>query len=124
VTLGIDFTARDVQDKLKRKGLPWEKAKAFDHSAAVGAWHPVAEYQSLGNLEFWLNKNEERVQTGNTADMIFSIDQIIADVSQYFTINIGDIVFTGTPAGVGECVVGDMLEGYLEGGKVLDVEVR
>jgi len=124
VTLGIDFTARDVQDKLKRKGLPWEKAKAFDHSAAVGTWHPVSDYQSLGSLEFWLNKNEERVQIGNTADMIFTIDQIIADVSQYFTINIGDILFTGTPAGVGECVVGDMLEGYLEGGKVLEVEVR
>lgn len=123
ISLGIDFTARDIQAKLKKKGLPWEKAKAFDHSAAVGDFVNKSAY-NLGNLEFTLSKNGERVQTGNTADMIFSIDEIIADVSQYFTLNIGDLIYTGTPAGVGECVIGDLLEGELDGRKLLSVEIR
>ena len=124
VTLGIDFTARDVQDKLKKKGLPWEKAKAFDHSAATGTWLPTSNFANLQQLRFTFYKNGELVQQGHTADMLFDIPSIIADISGYFTINIGDLLFTGTPPGVGECVVGDLLEGYLEDEKVLSVEIR
>ena len=124
VTVGIDFTARDLQDKLKKKSLPWEKAKAFDHSAAVGTWKKVTDIKDMRNIRFSLLKNEDVVQQGKTSDMLFSIDAIIADISEYFTINIGDIIFTGTPPGVGECVVGDVLEGFLEGEQVLQVEVK
>lgn len=124
VTLGIDFTARDVQDKLKKKGLPWEKAKSFDHSAAIGKWMPWNSLSSPKQIKFSLDKNGERVQNGNSSEMLYSIDAIIADVSEYFTINIGDLIFTGTPPGVGECVVGDMLEGTLEGQKLLSVEIK
>ncbi len=123
VSLGIDFTARDYQNKLKKKGLPWEKAKAFDHSAAVGDFIHKSEL-NLEDCRFSLSKNGDKVQTGHTRDMIFSIDQIIADASQFFTLNIGDLIFTGTPAGVGECVVGDLLEGELEGKSLLSVEIR
>jgi 2-keto-4-pentenoate hydratase/2-oxohepta-3-ene-1,7-dioic acid hydratase in catechol pathway len=124
VTLGIDFTARDVQDKLKKKGLPWEKAKAFDHSAAVGEFVPWDSLPNHKDIHFVLNINSEQVQEGFTRDMLFSINDIIAHVSEYFTLNIGDLIFTGTPAGVGECSVTDHLEGWLEGRKVLDVEVK
>ncbi|HSR39269.1 MAG TPA: fumarylacetoacetate hydrolase family protein [Phnomibacter sp.] len=124
VTLGIDFTARDVQDKLKKKGLPWEKAKAFDHSAAVGDFVPWESLPNHKDIHFILNINGEQVQEGFTRDMLFSINDIIAHVSEYFTLNIGDLIFTGTPAGVGECSVTDHLEGWLEGNKVLDVEVK
>jgi 2-keto-4-pentenoate hydratase/2-oxohepta-3-ene-1,7-dioic acid hydratase in catechol pathway len=124
VTLGIDFTARDVQDKLKKKGLPWEKAKAFDHSAAVGDFVPWESLPNHKDIHFTLNLNGEQVQDGYTRDMLFSINDIIAHVSEYFTLNIGDLIFTGTPAGVGECSVTDHLEGWLEGNKVLDVEVK
>jgi len=123
VSLGIDFTARDFQNKLKKKGLPWEKAKAFDHSAAVGEFIHKSEID-LATCRFSLNKNGERVQDGNAKDMIFSVDEIIAEASQYFTLNIGDLIFTGTPAGVGECVIGDLLEGELEGQRLLSVEIR
>jgi 2-keto-4-pentenoate hydratase/2-oxohepta-3-ene-1,7-dioic acid hydratase in catechol pathway len=124
ISLGIDFTARDIQDKLKSKGLPWEKAKAFDSSAAVGNFVPISHYKSISNLHFQLFKNEQLVQDGHTTDMLFSVDTIIADVSQYFSLNIGDLIFTGTPAGVGECVISDRLEGYLEGEKLLDVTIE
>jgi 2-keto-4-pentenoate hydratase/2-oxohepta-3-ene-1,7-dioic acid hydratase in catechol pathway len=124
VSLGIDFTARDVQDKLKKKGLPWEKAKAFDQSAGIGEW---VDFESLPNprdIHFILYKNGVLVQDGHTRDMLFSIDALIADISEYFTLNIGDLIYTGTPPGVGECTVGDLLEGYLEGEKILEVGVR
>jgi 2-keto-4-pentenoate hydratase/2-oxohepta-3-ene-1,7-dioic acid hydratase in catechol pathway len=124
ITLGIDFTARDIQDKLKQKGLPWEKAKAFDHSAAVGEWLPYADLPNHGDIHFQFVKNGTVVQDGHSSHMIYSINDIIAHVSEYFTLNIGDLIFTGTPAGVGECVITDHLEGFLEGKKVLDVEVR
>jgi 2-keto-4-pentenoate hydratase/2-oxohepta-3-ene-1,7-dioic acid hydratase in catechol pathway len=124
VTLGIDFTARDVQDKLKKKGLPWEKAKAFDGSAAIGRFVPIASLAEPDNIHFALYKNGEKVQEGFSADMIFDINTIIADASQYFTLNIGDLIFTGTPAGVGECVISDRLQGLLEGEEVLDVTVE
>jgi 2-keto-4-pentenoate hydratase/2-oxohepta-3-ene-1,7-dioic acid hydratase in catechol pathway len=124
ITLGIDFTARDLQDKLKKSGLPWEKAKAFDHSAALGQTLPLSEVGPLNALEFKLYKNGELVQHGKVADMIFSPNDIVVDITNYFTINIGDLIFTGTPAGVGECVVGDVLEGYLNGDPILYVEIR
>jgi len=124
VTLGIDFTARDVQREQQKKGLPWEIAKGFDGSAAVGSFEPVTVETNVSNIAFQLKKNGETVQDGDTRNMIFSIDQIIAYASRYFTLNIGDLIFTGTPAGVGPVTAGDQLEGYMQGHKVLDVEVR
>ncbi len=124
VSLGIDFTARDVQDKLKKKGLPWEKAKAFDSSAAVGNFVPIDSMPNLKNIHFTLHKNGELVQDGYTTDMLFPIDAIIADVSQYFSLNIGDLIFTGTPQGVGECVISDHLVGTLEGKELLNLTIE
>lgn len=113
ITVGIDFTARDVQADLKAKGLPWEKAKAWDNSAVLGKWAPIPASFDKNNVHFSMKKNGELVQTGHTKDMIHNFDKIIAHVSNYFSLNIGDVIFTGTPAGVGECVVGDELEGFL-----------
>lgn len=122
-TIGIDFTARDVQDKLKAKGLPWEKAKAFDGSAVTGNWLNAAEYD-LKNLGFELRINGETVQKGNTGKMIFPMEELVAHASKYFTLKIGDLLFTGTPEGVGPVAPGDVLEGFVEGQKVLKVVVR
>jgi 2-keto-4-pentenoate hydratase/2-oxohepta-3-ene-1,7-dioic acid hydratase in catechol pathway len=124
ITVGIDFTARDIQDELKKKGLPWEKAKAFDNSAAVGKFIDIAPGLNRKNINFSFYKNKELVQQGNSGNMIFSIDALIANISNYFSLNIGDLIFTGTPAGVGECVVGDVLEAYLEKEQLLSVEVK
>ena len=124
VTLGIDFTARDVQREQQQKGLPWEIAKAFDGSAALGTFVPITPETDVHNIAFQLKKNGETVQDGHTRNMIFSVDQIIAYVSQYFTLNIGDMLFTGTPAGVGPVMADDVLEGYMQGNKVLEVEVK
>lgn len=124
ITVGIDFTARDIQDELKKKGLPWEKAKAFDNSAAIGKFIDVTPAMNRKNINFSFYKNKELVQQGNSGDMIFSIDALIANISNYFSLNIGDLIFTGTPAGVGECVVGDLLEAYLEKDNLLSVEVK
>jgi len=124
VTLGIDFTARDLQREQQKKGLPWEIAKAFDGSAAVGTFVPITEETDVHNLAFQLHRNGETVQDGHTRNMIFSIDNIIAYVSKFFTINIGDYIFTGTPAGVGPVAPGDKLEGILQGNKVLEVEIK
>lgn len=124
ITVGIDFTARDIQDELKKKGLPWEKAKAFDNSAAVGKFIDVTPAMNRKNINFSFYKNKELVQQGNSGNMIFSIDALIANISNYFSLNIGDLIFTGTPAGVGECVVGDLLEAYLEKDNLLSVEVK
>ncbi|MBS1781139.1 MAG: fumarylacetoacetate hydrolase family protein [Bacteroidetes bacterium] len=124
VTVGIDFTARDLQQKLKSKGLPWELAKAFDGSAAVGEFMPVSADMDLDNINFSLNRNGETVQRGNSHDMIFTIDQIIEYVSMYFTLNIGDLIFTGTPAGVGPVNVYDELEGYIGDQKLLFVDIQ
>lgn len=124
ITVGIDFTARDIQDELKKKGLPWEKAKAFDNSAAVGKFIDVTPAMNRKNINFSFFKNKEQVQTGNSGNMIFSIDALISNISNYFSLNIGDLIFTGTPAGVGECVVGDILEAYLEKENLLTVEVK
>lgn len=124
ISVGIDFTARDIQTELKKKGLPWEKAKAWDGSAVVGKWCPFTKEMIKTPIEFSLQHNNKLVQQGNSNDMLFSFSKIIADISQYFALNIGDLVYTGTPAGVGECVVGDLLEGYLGDEKVFDLEIK
>lgn len=124
VTVGIDFTARDIQEEHKRKGLPWELAKAFDASAVVGEFRPLAQYENIQRLNFSLNKNEETVQRGFTGDMIFSVDKIISFVSHYIMLNIGDYIFTGTPAGVGQANVYDELTGYLEGEELFQMNIR
>ena len=124
ITVGIDFTARDVQDEAKKKGLPWEKAKAFDNSAAVGKFIDLTPDINKKNINFSLRKNAELVQKGNSKDMIFSFDSIVSHISNYFSLNIGDLIFTGTPAGVGECVVGDELEALLEDQLLLKFEVK
>lgn len=124
ITVGIDFTARDLQDEAKQKGLPWEKAKAFDNSAAVGKFIDITPEINKKNINFSFFKNGEEVQKGNSGQMIFSFDAIVAHISNYFSLNIGDIIFTGTPAGVGECVVGDELEARFEGNSMLKFEVK
>jgi 2-keto-4-pentenoate hydratase/2-oxohepta-3-ene-1,7-dioic acid hydratase in catechol pathway len=124
ITVGIDFTARDIQNELKAKGLPWEKAKAFDNSAAVGKFVDITPAFNKKNVNFSLLKNKEEVQKGNSGSMIFSFDALIANISNYFSLNIGDLIFTGTPAGVGECVVGDILEAFYEKDNLLTVEVK
>lgn len=124
ITVGIDFTARDVQQELKKKGLPWEKAKAWDNSAVVGSWKELPADFHKKTVAFSMNKNAETVQKGLTSDMIFSFDEIVAHISNFFSLNIGDLIFTGTPAGVGECVVGDILEGYYEQDKVFELEIK
>ena len=112
ITVGIDFTARDLQSKLKEKGLPWEKAKGFDHSAVIGKFIPKNGID-IKNLNFHLTKNGEAVQKGNTQMMMHSVDEVIAHVSQYFMLKIGDLIFTGTPEGVGPVAKGDELKGFL-----------
>lgn len=124
ITVGIDFTARDVQAELKKKGLPWEKAKAWDNSAVIGNWYPLPQDLGKEELLFSMKKNNEVVQSGNSKDMIFSFAHIIAHVSQYFSLNIGDLIYTGTPAGVGEVVVGDVLEGFYGKEKAFELEIK
>jgi 2-keto-4-pentenoate hydratase/2-oxohepta-3-ene-1,7-dioic acid hydratase in catechol pathway len=124
ITVGIDFTARDIQQKLKEKGLPWEKAKSWDSSALIGDWINIEAATFSNPVLFSLQKNSETVQKGDSSLMIFSFNRIIQEISKYFSLNIGDLIFTGTPAGVGECVVGDRLTGFLEDKKVFDMEVK
>ncbi|MFY8171718.1 MAG: fumarylacetoacetate hydrolase family protein [Sphingobacteriaceae bacterium] len=124
IGLGIDFTARDLQQKCKEKGLPWEIAKAFDHSAPIGEFIPVNEIPDLKAIQFSLKQNQVVVQNGNSADMIFSFEEIISYVSQRFTLKKGDLIFTGTPAGVGKINIGDLLEGYISDCKMLSVPVK
>ena len=124
IGLGIDFTARDIQNQLKEKGLPWEKAKAWDNSAVVGKWIPLAGLKEKDAISFTMHKNKELVQSGNSADMLFDFDYIVSYISNFFSINIGDLIFTGTPAGVGEAVVGDELEGFLEDQSLFALEVK
>lgn len=124
ITAGIDFTARDIQQDLKQKGLPWEKAKSWDNSAVVGKWQPIANYKDSKGLGFSMQKNKELVQEGNSNNMVFGFDYLISYISNYFSINIGDLIFTGTPAGVGEVVVGDELEGFIEDQSMFQMEVK
>jgi 2-keto-4-pentenoate hydratase/2-oxohepta-3-ene-1,7-dioic acid hydratase in catechol pathway len=124
VTVGIDFTARDLQSQQKAKGLPWEIAKAFDNSAVIGKLLPNPVTSKGEGINFSLNLNSTQVQKGNTLDMLFSFEKIIAYASQFFTLQTGDLIFTGTPAGVGPVKVGDRLEGFLENEKVFGFEVK
>jgi len=124
ISVGIDFTARDVQANLKKKGLPWEKAKSWDNSAVAGSWILLSDEMLANPIHFSLNKNGEQVQLGDTRDMIFSFDHIVSHISQYFSLNIGDMIYTGTPAGVGECVSGDVLTGFLETQKMFELEIK
>ncbi|MEY8847461.1 fumarylacetoacetate hydrolase family protein [Psychroserpens sp. XS_ASV72] len=124
IGLGIDFTARDLQSKLKSKGLPWEKAKAFDGAAVVGEWLPKSNFKNVDNINFSLKKNDEIVQKGNTSLMLYKIDEIIEYVSKYFTLKIGDIIFTGTPAGVGKVIANDKLTGFLEDRKLFSITIK
>ncbi|MBB1138537.1 fumarylacetoacetate hydrolase family protein [Myroides sp. WP-1] len=124
VSLGIDFTARDIQAKLKEKGLPWEKAKAFDNSAFVGDFIAKTQVESMDELAFSFVQNGKIVQQATTAQMIWKIDELIAEISRYFTLKTGDLIFTGTPAGVGKVTPGDVLEGYLGENKVFDLIVK
>ena len=124
VTVGIDFTARDLQRRLREQGLPWEISKAFDNSAVIGTFIPLEKAGNVNQLSFHLDMNGKTVQQGNTADMLFSVDQIIAYVSRFFTLKIGDLIYTGTPVGVGPVSIGDHLEGYLGERKLLDLHVR
>ena len=124
VTVGIDFTARDVQEDLKSKGLPWEKEKAWDNSAVIGKWIDITPEMNKKDINFCLYKNKELVQQGNAAQMIFNFDEVIAHISNYFSLNIGDLVFTGTPAGVGECVVGDEFEGFIEDESMFELSIK
>ncbi|MUP46267.1 FAA hydrolase family protein [Gramella sp. BOM4] len=125
IGLGIDFTARDLQQKLKDKGLPWEKAKAFDGAAVIGnKWIDKTEFEDVNDLNFRLERNEEVVQQSNTSHMLWKIDELIAYISTYFTLKIGDIIFTGTPAGVGKVESEDRLTGYLEDKKMFSIKVK
>jgi len=124
IGIGIDFTARDLQAKLKQKGLPWEKAKAFDGAAPLGEFLSKTDFNNVNNINFSLIKNGESVQQGNSADMIFSFDAIIAHISKYFTLKIGDLIFTGTPAGVGAVNIGDELIAKIENKELLKVQVK
>ena len=124
VTVGIDFTARDIQARLKAAGHPWEIAKGFDGAAVIGRWMPVERYRNIQAINFHLDINDETRQQGCSADMLFKVDEIISYISRYFTLKTGDILYTGTPAGVGPVKIGDHLTGYIEDEKVLDFFVR
>jgi 2-keto-4-pentenoate hydratase/2-oxohepta-3-ene-1,7-dioic acid hydratase in catechol pathway len=124
IGLGIDFTARDLQEQLKAKGLPWEKAKAFDGAAVIGKWLPKTNFNDVNSINFSLKKNDVVVQSANTELMLFKIDEIIEYVSKYFTLKIGDIIFTGTPAGVGKVVADDVLQGYIDNDEMFSIKVK
>jgi len=124
IGLGIDFTARTIQKELKAKGLPWEKAKAFDGSALVGEWFSKHDFRDLDSVSFKLEKNGQTVQSGNSSQMLWKINELIAYCYQFFTLKIGDIIFTGTPAGVGLVAEGDLLEGYLESREAFSVKIK
>jgi 2-keto-4-pentenoate hydratase/2-oxohepta-3-ene-1,7-dioic acid hydratase in catechol pathway len=124
ISVGIDFTARDVQDQLKSKGLPWEKAKSFDGSAVIGEFLPKKQFNSLENITFELTNNNKTVQKSNSSHMLWKIDELISYVSQYFTLKIGDIIFTGTPEGVAAVKPDDVLEGFLEGHKLFRIQIK
>ena len=125
VGLGVDFTARDLQYKQSEAGLPWEVAKAFDHSAAISPeFFPIEKIENIQDLQFRCDLNGQPVQYGATSDMIFTIDRLISYVSKFVTLKIGDLLFTGTPAGVGALKIGDRLEGFLEDKKLIDIEIR
>jgi 2-keto-4-pentenoate hydratase/2-oxohepta-3-ene-1,7-dioic acid hydratase in catechol pathway len=124
IGLGIDFTARKLQNQLKKNGMPWDKSKSFDGSALIGDWFPKNEFKDLNSLSFSLKLNDYVVQHGNTSKMLWNIDDLISYISQYFTLKIGDIIFTGTPAGVGTVSEGDVLVGHLEDRQAFSVKIK
>jgi len=124
ISVGIDFTARDVQNQLKEKGLPWEKAKAFDNSAIIGDFVSKSEFNSLENITFGLTKNGKKVQKSSSKYMIWKIDELISHISKYITLKTGDIIFTGTPEGVDRVEANDVLEGFLENKKLLSLTIK
>ena len=124
ITLGIDFTARDLQSEMKKKGLPWEIAKGFDYSAPIGDFLPLDQFPDIHAQDFHLDVNGKTVQKGNTRDMLFSFEKIISYVSIFMTLKTGDLIFTGTPAGVGPVKIGDRLEAFLDEKKILDFPVK
>ncbi len=124
IGLGIDFTARDLQQKLKEKGLPWEKAKAFDGAAVIGKWMSKSDFESVDSINFSLEKNGTVVQQGNTSHMLWKIDELIEYVSKYFTLKIGDIIFTGTPSGVARVETNDVLRGLIENNEMFNLTVK
>ena len=124
IGIGIDFTARDIQAKCKEKGLPWEKAKAFDHSAPIGKFLPVTKFPLMDDIHFHLDVNGKTVQKGTTEDLLFTFDNLIAYASRFFTLKKGDLIFTGTPEGVGPVKIGDRLEAYIGEEKLLDFEIK
>ena len=124
ISLGIDFTARDVQLELKNKGLPWEKAKAFDGSCLIGEWKNKKDFDNIDNIDFRLTKNDEIVQNSNTSLMLWKVDELIEHISKFFTLKIGDIIFTGTPAGVGRVEINDKLKGYMNDNELLSVNIK
>ena len=124
IGIGIDFTARDMQESLKTKGLPWEKAKAFDGSAPISSFVNISKFNDLNDIPFSLKKNGETVQLGNSGLMIFDFNTILVHISKYITIKMGDLIFTGTPAGVGPVAIGDRLEGFLGEEKMLKVDIK
>jgi 2-keto-4-pentenoate hydratase/2-oxohepta-3-ene-1,7-dioic acid hydratase in catechol pathway len=124
VGIGIDFTARDLQQQQKEKGLPWEIAKAFDHSAPISPMQNLSKYRDIQDINFSLKLNDKIVQEGNTKDMLFSVDKVIAYVSQFVSLKIGDLIYTGTPAGVGKVSIGDHLQAFIEDENLLDFQVK
>jgi 2-keto-4-pentenoate hydratase/2-oxohepta-3-ene-1,7-dioic acid hydratase in catechol pathway len=124
IGIGFDFTARDLQRECKEKGLPWEPAKAFDNSAAISKMYDMSNFNDINKLNFSLKLNDKEVQNGNTADMIFSYDKIVSFVSQYVSLKIGDLIYTGTPAGVGKVKIGDKLVAFIEDEKMLECEIK
>lgn len=124
VTVGIDFTARELQTELRKKGLPWEMCKGFDGAAAIGEWVSVEKFRDVQALQFHLDINGKTVQEGRTSDMLFKIDEIIEYISKYFTLKTGDIIYTGTPVGVGPVNINDHLTGYIEDRKVLEFNIK
>jgi 2-keto-4-pentenoate hydratase/2-oxohepta-3-ene-1,7-dioic acid hydratase in catechol pathway len=124
IGLGIDFTARDLQTQLKDKGLPWEKAKAFDGAAVIGDWMQVNDIEDVNAIEFSLKKNDNIVQLGNTSHMLWKIDELIEYISKYFTLKIGDIIFTGTPAGVGKVIANDKLKGFIGNKQMFSITIK
>lgn len=124
ISLGIDFTARDLQSQLKAKGLPWEKSKSFDGAAVIGHWIPVKDIKDVNAIAFTLKKNGNIVQKGNTRQMLWKIDELIEYISKYFTLKIGDVIFTGTPAGVGKVIANDKLKGFIENKEMFSIIVK
>ena len=124
IGLGIDFTARDLQSDLKSKGLPWEKSKAFDGSCFISKWINKSEFNDVNNLNFNLNKNGKTVQKTNSKLMLWKVDELISYISTFFTLKIGDVIFTGTPAGVGNVSIGDNLEGFIEDNKIFNLNIK